>query len=300
MTEDYRLTIVIAVEHAQANLPAILDQLTPGRYPQVQFLICHGEQDQVPASLTAGWDNVSILAGRSSSRIPHLWRDGIRAARADLIATTTAHCIPQHDWVERLLDMKLVGNTVAVGGLVANDANANPKSWAIFMLRYMSVAPPQSMREIDDVAADNALYRRRDILDHSDLLQQGFWEPSFHARFRDAGLRLRLDPGLRVTQHNLYTAAEFFRQRLIHGREFGAGRAKAAGRTKARLLLLVSPALPLVFLLKILHKVWKNTNARTQLVAALPWLLWFLAAWGLGEARGYLAEIRSKTESPSD
>ena len=92
-------------------------------------------------------------------------------------------------------------------------------------LAYISIAPPQTARQVEEIAADNAVYRRSDILQHQDLLQKGYWEPSFHARFRAAGWSLALEPRLRVVHRNRYNARQFLGQRFAHGREFGHARA---------------------------------------------------------------------------
>ena len=126
---------------------------------------------------------------------------------------------------------------------------------------------------------------------HQDLLNSGFWEPSFHARLRAAGLPLALGPQLRVTHLNRYGARQFFAQRRANGREFGPARAAPLPLSKRRSLIALSPLLPLVFLRKIVLTEGRNPQHKCQLPRALPLLLFFLLGWGLGEARGYLAII---------
>ena len=46
-------------------------------------------------------------------------------------------------------------------------------NWAIFFLRYSAFAPPLPAGETDEIAADNAVYDREAILQHSDLLDEG-------------------------------------------------------------------------------------------------------------------------------
>ena len=206
------------------------------------------------------------------------------------MAITTAHCIPDRQWVDGLLRLRL-DNAAGIGGVIDNDPHSDAKSWAIFMQRYISYAPPRQAGEVSEIAADNAVYRRADIMEHADLLKRGFWEPSFHARFRAAGKSLRLEPALRVLHRNRYTAAQFFAQRFAHGREFGLARAVRLGMARRFALISLAPVLPLVFLGKIVRAV----RAHGVYVAWLPrawfWLLFFLLAWGMGEARGYLASL---------
>jgi hypothetical protein len=284
------LSVVIAVQMAQQNLPEIMRRLACERHPEVEFLVCHTDADpDVPRLLERG-ENIRVLPGAPGSLIPHLWRDGILAARNATVAVTTAHCIPDEEWLQCLLGADL-RDVVGIGGVFENHPKSDAKGWAIFLQRYASFAPPQHARRIDEIAADNAVYRRTDVLQHRDLLQHGFWEPSFHARFRAAGLYLALEPRLRVIHHNRYGARQFFGQRFAHGREFGLARAARLPMFKRFLLLALSPLLPLVFLRKIVAAAIRLPRYRWQTPLALPWLLFFLFGWGLGEARGYLESI---------
>lgn len=288
MTDNNGLSVIVAVQHAAPNLGDIMRNLDPAGHPDVEFLFCYTDADPETAKLAATCENISLVCGQPGSLVPHLWRDGIMSANGDRVALTTAHCIPDSEWVDRLENADM-SNTPAIGGVIENDRTSDAMGWAIFILRYISFAPPQAARVVQEIAADNALYRRADIMRHMDLLEAGFWEPSFHARFRAAGHSLVLDPGLRVEHRNRYRAGQFFMQRFAHGRAFGEARAAETGLVKRALLILLSPVLPLVFLRKILASVSGNERCKAQLLRALPWLLLFLVGWGTGEARGYLS-----------
>ena len=199
------LSVVIAVQMAQQNLPEIVRRLACERHPEVEFLVCYADADPDVPRLLANQGNIRVLPGLPGSLIPHLWRDGILAARHETVAITTAHCIPDENWLQCLLQADLQG-VAGIGGVIENHANSDAKGWAIFLLRYIAYAPPQAARRVEEIAADNALYRRTDILGHQDLLRKGFWEPSFHARFRAAGLSLVLEPRLRAVVAGLFFA----------------------------------------------------------------------------------------------
>lgn len=290
MTAPFELSVVVAVQHAQDNLPDILAALRPEQHPEVEFVFCHTAADPDTPALVGRGDNRRVLRGAPGSLIPCLWRDGILAAHGDRVALTTAHCIPAEDWVTRLATADL-GSSVGIGGTIGNAPASDAKSWAILLLRYAAFAPPQAAREAHEIAADNALYRRPDILRHADLLRRGFWEPSFHARFRAEGLRLWLDPELRVWHRNRYGAARFARQRFAHGRQFGRARTEAASSAGRTLLVLLSPGVPLVLLRRIVAATRGKPELRSRLPAASFWLAAFLLSWSAGEARGYVESL---------
>jgi len=293
LSPEIKLTIIVAVQHAQDNLADILAALRPAAHPQVEFLFCHTAADPDVPALVGREDHVRVLRGADSSLIPHLWRDGILAARGERVATTTAHCVPAADWVEALLAADL-GQPAVLGGTIENDPGSDATGCAIFLQRYSAFAPPQTRHDIRDPAADNALYRRADLLRHRDLLARGFWEPSVHDRLRAEGLRLALDPNLRVVHHNRYSAGQFIRQRFAHGREFGLTRAGARPWPQRLLLVLLAPAVFPLLLSRIVRRAPAVSALRKQLVAAWFWLPLFLLAWVAGEGLGYLASLRAR------
>jgi hypothetical protein len=255
-------------------------------------MLCHTPLDPDVPAFASGTDNMHALCGNRGSLIPHLWRDGILAAKGERVATTTAHCVPSADWVETLLSLDL--DHAAIGGTIQKELHANAQAEAIFLLRYAAYAPPQERREVRDLAADNAVYCRGDLLRHGDLLRRGFWEPSFHERFHVEGIRLELDPRLKVIHRNRYSAKEFVAQRFSHGREFGLTRAGARPIGQRVLLALAVPgAIPLL-VGRILRKARSNPDLRKGLLRGSFWLALFVLAWVAGEAAGYAASLRPR------
>jgi hypothetical protein len=275
------LSIVIAVKDSAANLPAIFSRLA-AKAEGVEVVVAVAGHEELAAP-----DAVRIVRGDNDALIPHLWRDGIRAANGTAVALTTASCIPARDWVAVLQTLD-VARWPGIGGSLDNDPRASCSNWAIYFLRYNAYMPPQTARSVDDLAADNALYRRSAILAHTDLLDKGFWEPSFHARFRAAGETLRLEPGLRVVHHGIDPPKRFAAHRYRHGRQFGQDRVRRLGRLAALAYLVVAPLVPFLTAARIVMRVAQRRPYRRHLLYALPWLCVFIGAWSLGEGRGYL------------
>lgn len=293
MSVERQLSIVVAVQQSEANLPAIRKALQTRNHPQVEFIFAHAQSAESAQRQDDGIGNVIDVFAGNNALIPELWRDGIRAAAGAWVATTTAHCVPAPDWVAKLQDC-IADPAAAIGGLFENDAQASAADWAIFLLRYAVFASPQNSRFVNDVAADNAIYRRDLIAREEDLLRDGFWEPSFHARFRAHGYRLRLEPALLVTHRNQYRVREFFLQRISHGRRFGRDRAVQLAWPGRIGMLIAAPLLPLLFLRKIRRNALRHPACAPHLGPASGWLLFFLCGWGWGEGLGYLDSLRGK------
>lgn len=288
------LSIVVAVEHAQENLPEILDRIVEPASAGTEVIVASAAANGPNPDILERYPNVRFVHASGGSRIPHMWAAGIRAASGSFVALTTAHCIPETDWVERLENLDMPPSIAGIGGIFRNSATATGMDWAIFLLRYWQYATSERRGDAVEIAADNAVYRREELLTYDELLDQGFWEPEFHKRFRERGLHLVLDPDLKVIHRNRYTFGQFAAQRIEHGTEFG--RARAAGQTAAGNLafFLLSPLLPLVFLRKIVFGAVRHAEYRPWTLRALPSLVGFLACWGYGESKGYFLELKKR------
>ena len=285
MTEP-TLSIVVAVKDGAENVPALLDAIKSRGDETEVILCCAGSKPDASGG-------ISCHAFPEETLVPALWSEGIKRARGGRVALTTAQFVPDPRWIYHLQSADL-DRWAGVGGVIDNDHRSSARNWAIFFLRYSAFAPPLEAGETDEIAADNAIYDRAAILEHPDLLEEGFWEPSFHRRFHAAGRKLSIDPGLVVVHHGTVSTDSFARQRFLHGRAYGIERAER-GRLPHNLLLLLSSLLvPPLLLARIISRIAKKRAYRGKLLTAFPWLLWFTLAWSAGEAGGYASTLTRK------
>ncbi len=288
MTPIPAISVVVGMQFAQSNLVAILAALAPGLATgQVELLLCHASDDPLVVPAMPG---VRVIAGEKDALIPELWRDGIVAARAPVVGLLSGHCVPSATWLDTALGLDLQKH-VGYGGRIVNDPMSDRVGTAIHLLRYSSFAHFDTARTVPEIAADNAVYRRDAILGCADLLPDGFWEPSFHARFRAAGDSLALAPDLVVTHVNRYSPTAFMRQRRRHGVHFGQTRAGGAPTGRRWLMLLTSPAAFPIFAAKITTQVLRDARLKHGFWSAAPWLYLFMANWSLGESGGYAKAV---------
>lgn len=292
---DAMLAVVVAIEFGEANLDTVLAHLAPDAHPNVEYFFCRAranEHEAWPAALTATPPpNVHRIDGAAQARIPHLWRDGIVAATAPWVALLTAHCIPARDWLDAVLALSWGETDAGIGGWFENDAEAKAADWALYLLRYVKFSLPRTETGCDNVAADNAVYRRSEVMRHPDLLARGFWEPEFHRRFFARGMRLRLVPELRVVHRNRYAVSQFAHQRRDHGYTFGSDRARRSGLGKLLIYLVASPLVPAVLFAKIEAGARRALEHRVTPMGTRLWLLYFITHWASGEARGLACEL---------
>lgn len=276
-----KLSIVVAVKDGASNVPALLQSLKNRDGETEVILCCAGPESE---------GGEGVFSFPAETLVPSLWSEGILRARGMRVALTTAQFVPDPKWLERL-QLADLNRWVGAGGAIDNDPAASARNWAIFFLRYSAFAPPLRAGETDEIAADNAVYDRAAILEHPDLLQEGFWEPSFHRRFRAAGRKLALDPDMVVVHHGTVSARSFARQRYLHGRAYGVERAERASLGRNLLLMLSSPLVPPLLLARIVSRIARRPCYRGKLVAAFPWLVRFTLAWAMGETGGYVSTL---------
>ena len=290
------LSLAIAVQGAQANLPEILGALPTDAAGRLEILLCLAADDPLPASLPARPD-LHVIRGRADALIPELWRDGFVAARGEWVATLTAHCPPRPDWLAQALSLIAAADAraAAFGGAILADESSGRVTRAIQLLRYADAGSVAERRAVDDLSADNAIYRRAAVLNCADLLADGFWEPNYHRRFRAAGLNLELVPGLEVLHRNRYSARAFMRQRRRHGRVFGRHRSEGRPALARAAMLAASPAAFPVFALKQTRKILSRPELRRGSRGSLGLFFLFLANWCLGEMAGYADALAGRT-----
>lgn len=283
------LSVVVAVSGATGNLPDILAQL--GAAPDVDVvLVSAGE---APDTLKR-FGCATLVECAADALIPELWRDGIRRAQSNRVALIASHCIPASDWLRGAKAADLAGN-VGVGGAITLAPDANSVQKAIFLQRFSNYSPTRPGGQTADIAADNAVYRKDAILRHEDLLDAGFWEPSFHRRFVADGMTLRYDPTLRVMFRGDDAPLCFLGARYAHGRQYGRSRGQSSGLLAGLGLTIASPLVAPLLVIRVIARALRDPMLRGALPGALAWLIVFAVGWSAGEARGYLdALFRSK------
>ncbi len=281
-----RMSVVVGVQDAWQNVARIVDRFASSGVQAIEVIICHASDDRPPAALVLP-QNCALLEGPAEALVPELWALGIRSARGDRVAILSANCIPDAQWIQKVATLDLATH-VAYGGAIELPDSASARDAAIHILRYCSVTPPQPKRQIRDVAADNSVYRRAEIIRHDDLLSVGFWEPSFHSRFRADGLTMAFEPELAAAHVNTYSTRDFLSRRFEHGQAFGQERMARFRPWRRVAMLILAPLAVAYFVAKVIGRGIASPGLRWRLPSSLPWLLLFIGAWSLGELWGYV------------
>ena len=142
--------------------------------------------------------------------------------------------------------------------------------------------------EVEDFAADNASYKRRDLDRVKDAMSNGFWETFVHKEMRRAGMSLLKSPEITVYHQRSFTFSAFMNQRFLHGRQFGETRAADMSAFRRLAFVLLSPLIPFIYLFRITRRVLSKNRNTVRFLMSFPILVLFLLSWSAGEFTGYL------------
>ena len=263
------LSIVVASKNAQSTIRQCLVALVQQvQSDAIEFLVVDASTDG-SIEIARQFKQINVVQEDPARLVPELWKKGIGLTGGRSVAFTTANFIPAGNWIEELLAL-LQSEHAAIGGVFEKLQPDEISQWAIYFLRYAAYQPSISPRPSFQLAADNAVYRRWVFQKYPDLLEDGFWEHEVNRRLKADGYSLLLAPSLKVSMGYFSTPGEFFQQRYLHGRSFGAERA-ARTRLPARVFyILASPLIPLVLLTRVTLYVLKFSRHRVKFVLSLP------------------------------
>lgn len=280
------LSVVVAAFGDAAGLTECLESLAAQRADGTEIIVVSSAS--CPDVVKDRFAGVSWLAASGDMPVPRLWGLGMERAAKDVVALTTAHFTPAPDWVAVIRRSHARLGSPAIGGPIEPPSDGNPVAWATYFLRYSAYAPTGGEERREDLAGDNASYKRAAVVSHGDLLREGFWEQDFHRRLLREGATLTFVPQMRVRQRGSFSFRRFLRQRFHHGRRFGLTRLRGRGPWARAFYVAASPLVPAILLARVSARVLRNGRDLGRFVAAFPVLVCFVLAWAAGEAAGYL------------
>ena len=280
------VSVVVAAWQDTAGLAECLDALGPQSEDGTEVIVVSSAA--CPPALRDRFGGVAWVDAAADLPIPALWGLGMQRSSRDVVALTTTHFTPAPDWVPVIRRSHSRLDSPGIGGPIDPPRGGGLVDWATYFMRYSAYARCDREQTRDDLAGDNASYKRAAVLAHPDLLRDGFWEQEFHRRFRLAGRTLTLVPEMRVRQRTSFGFRRFLRQRFDHGRRYGRTRLAGRGAWARAVHVLGSPLVPAILLARITGRVTSAGRDLGPFVAALPVLACFVVAWAAGEATGYL------------
>jgi hypothetical protein len=285
---DRPMAVILAAIDAQPTFRRSLQRWLLEMDRPGEVIVVDASRDETADEIEELFPGVRVLRRLPGHLVPELWRDGLRATDAELVAFSTLQMVPVADWRKTVLERLEQTGAAAVGGPIIE-----PSSWyyaqlnAIYLLRYINYLLPLIDSDRVELPGENTVYRR-DCLDGLESLwDDGFWEVDINRALRARGERLVMAEGAGVVLDGIsggFTSR--LQQRYAHARHYGASRARALGPMARLARIVAAPLVPAVLLQRIVLGLRARGRSVIPWLPALPFLLPLLAAWTLGEARG--------------
>lgn len=287
-TNTPKLSVIVASQNARHSVGDCLRALEKQRNNgDIEIVVVDNSTDTTREIIDREFPSVNLVKAPTEKLIPELWGIGINESAGEFVALTTSHFVASEDWTSEILKAQQQPYA-GIGGAIENEEQAGIVSWAVYFCRYSPYMLPFGQTEVKDFAADNASYKRRDLERVKDTMRDGFWETFVHKEMLRQGMLLLKTPDIVTYHQKSFTFRGFMNQRFWHGRQFGEVRSAEMPLIRRAGFVLLSPAIPLIYLARITRRVFDKKRNIGKFVKALPILTMFLLSWSVGEFTGYL------------
>jgi hypothetical protein len=284
-----RLSVVVAAQDARATVSRCLEALDRQRSDGIaEVILVDNSRDGTAAMVRRDFPWVRVVPVSGTKLVPELWGIGLLEGTSPIVGLLTAQTVPGPTWARAHLRAHRAERVAAVGGPIARSPDLPPLDEAVYWLRFARWNLPSIRGSVLDVAGDNASYRLDVLQPYRERIRRdGFWENEVNHELRQHRLAFFAAQEAECTFVGGTAFRSFARQRLIHGRRFGAGRIAGVGRTTRILRIVTWPGTPIVFFGRLFRQA-QASGATRDFIRALPLLGCCLAAWSIGELLGYL------------
>lgn len=284
------LSVVVAAQDARMTVSRCLEALERQRSDGIaEVILVDDSRDGTADLVRRDFPRVRVVELHGAHLIPELWGEGMLRATSPIVALLTAQAVAGPTWARAHLRAHEFASWAGVGGPITLAPGLGSLDQAVYWLRFARWNLPSYRELVRDVAGDNASYRLEALAPYRDRIRaEGFWESEINHELRKDGLAFFAAREAACAFAGGTSFRSFMKQRLIHGRRFGAGRLAGAGCVTRALRIIAWPGTPLVFLCRLLGQA-RASGATVDFVRVLPHLCCCLGAWSVGELLGYLA-----------
>lgn len=279
------ISVAIGARNASATIRDVLAAVTGA--PGVEVIVADASRDGTAEIVRREFPSVTLITAGPSALVPQLWGLAMERACGELVAVTTAHCVPDPGWLQAIeAAAERDQRAAAIGGPVDGPAGSGPRAWAIYFVRYSAWMPPVRSGMVEEIAGDNAVYRSVALERAWTDRAAGFWETLVHRSLREKGEMLAMDDSLRVRSASSESTRQFLVARFRHGMHYGSTRA-VSSRAERLLRLGTGPLVAPLMLFRIFRRVAsRRPGWLLRAASALPHMALFATAWALGEMAG--------------
>ena len=281
-----KLAIVVAL--TDPGLPHLgegLARFSEEAGPSGEVLLLDASSTPDAQTLAGRFANVRVISRPPRRLAPRLWRDGLLATDADLVALTTATMVPSPGWLAALRDQLETTVAAGVGGPIEPGPGLSPTDRAVALLRYSSYFPRSTTPSFDP-PGDNALYRRAALIEVEAAWLDGFWEVDVHRALLAQGHTLATAEEAVVSFRGGVGLGAMARQRFQHARVYGASRAQGLHPAARWARATTSPLVPPLLAARAIRNLRSGGRPLAPWLPAVPEFIGLASSWAVGEAIG--------------
>lgn len=267
------LEVIVPWDDSVPGIPALA-----ARFPAFRFLALGALVTERPLQSAAGQHE--LFDRRRSA--------GLVVATGDVIAILEDRGVPRPNWASGLLAAHERMPHAVIGGGIANGLDAT-LPWAVFFCDFNRYQPPFEAGPREYVSDVNIGYKRRAIESTADIWRVRYHETTVHWALQRAGETLYLAPEFVVDEFRTgITFSGLCAERFAWGRLFAYTRAREATAMRRWLLVLTTPVLPLMLLVRHARLQAAKRVSFGRFLRVSPLVLLLLTVWSAGEMAGYL------------
>jgi hypothetical protein len=282
------LSVVVVVLAGKALLVRCLEALRCQKNaPEMEVIVPHDDDLSEAVALSQRFPDVKFLRASGKRGYAELRAVGVKSSRGPLVAVTEDQCIPPENWCAAVVAAHASPHA-AIGGPVEKYRPDQLLNWAVYLRELGSFMPPVNEGPASELTDCNVSYKRADLNAIEPAWSMAFHEHQVHAALRERGGTLWLSPALMTYQQRSLKLRPAVAERYAFGRVYGGLRVGEISIAKRLWLIVASPLLPPLLLVRAVSRVIGKRRYVCECFAALPYLMLFSLVWSCGEFVGYV------------
>jgi glycosyltransferase involved in cell wall biosynthesis len=234
---------------------------------------------------------IKVIRGQIGERpsIPELRRTGVLAAGGRIVAVIEEHCLAGADWMAQIRK-NFSDKDAAIGGPILADNYSRIVDWVVYFSEYHNYLPPWEAGERALLNGVNIAYSRNLLIEHQDILADGYWEVVLHPLLMMEGT-FRAVPEMVVYHSGLFGYGYYLSQRYLLSRVWGGTQRQKVSQSKRLIYLITAPILPFLLLFRIASCAYRSKQYVNKFVQSFLPLIPVVFAYVWGEWLGYLIGV---------
>jgi glycosyltransferase involved in cell wall biosynthesis len=284
-----KISVVIASKVGPPFIDQCLDSLrSEVASLDAETLVVTPRDAQYIRRLELKYPWVRVIHEAAASGVPALRRRGVEEANGEYVAIIEEHCSAAPDWLRQALAAFGQGSYAAVGGAITDYGYDRLRDWVVYFIEYNGSLPPVAAGVTHSLNDANIAYPRRLLLEHRQLLDDGYWPMTLHPTLAARGEQFLSVPEMVVYHRGPFDFFYYLHQRFLFSRAFAGVRARHQSPARRLAYLVAAPIVPLMLIARIAKTVFSKRHRVPEFLRTLPLIVPAVTVLVAGEWIGCL------------